>query len=97
MEFHRDGLESSLLDFQLGPEQFLLVLVLHAHQLLLLAVLSTLVEEKRSDNKTYQQERQCRSNEDDYIDFLVLRRHKKAIINDKYSKIPTKSRTKSMT
>jgi hypothetical protein len=38
----------------LGPEQFLLVLVFHPDQLLFLAVLTALVEEKARDDKANQ-------------------------------------------
>jgi hypothetical protein len=45
VQFHGNRLESCLLDFQLGAQQFLLVFVFHAHQLLFLPMLPALVEE----------------------------------------------------
>src|SRR5579863_1621097 len=89
MELHGDGLKGSLLDLQLGPEQFLLVLILHARQLLFLPVLATLVEEKGSDDKANEQQSNRNRDKDHYIDvdLWVLSRHKKAIVNDKYKQV----------
>src|ERR1700744_5213770 len=92
MQFHGNGLECRLLDFELRAEQFLLIFVLHACKLLFLPVLSALVEEEGSHDKSHQQQGKRGSDKNNYNDFLVLSRHKKAIVNDKYSKIFMKSR-----
>jgi hypothetical protein len=87
VELLGDRLEGRFLDLQLRPQQFLLVFVLYARQLLFLPVLSALVQEKHGNYEAYQQQGKRNSYQDYDIDLLVLSRHKKAIVNDKYKKI----------
>jgi hypothetical protein len=54
MELLGNGLESRFLYLQLRPQQFLLVFVLYARQLLFLPVLSALVQEKHGNYEAYQ-------------------------------------------
>jgi hypothetical protein len=54
---------------------------------LFLAMLATLVQEEHGDDKANQEQGQGDPHEDYYDDFLVLSRHRKAIVKEVYKRI----------
>src|SRR5687768_13395387 len=87
MQFLCYGFKCILLYFQLRAERFFFIHILYFFHLLFLPLLSSLVKKKNSNDKPHQKQPQYDAYDGDEVYFLVLSRHKNAIVNKEYKKM----------